>query len=70
MLPNLVCAAIISCGVVVGIFYLEETHAEKKNRRDPGLEAGWWILSKFYRYVDSKPPRSERAVNRTMSCPC
>ena len=63
LLPNLVYTAIISCSVVVGIFYLEETHAKKKNRRDPGLEAGRWILGKFYRYMDSKPPRSERAVN-------
>ena len=55
-------AAIILCGVVIGIFYVEETHAEK-NCHDPSLEAGRWILSKFHRYVDSKPLRSERAVN-------
>ena len=63
LLPNLVCAAIISCSVVVGIFYLEETHAKKKNRRDLGLEAGRWILGKFYRYMDSKLLHSKRAVN-------
>ena len=47
LLPNLVCTIIVLCGVVVGILFLEETHEEKKFRRDPGLEAGKWILSKF-----------------------
>lgn len=47
LLPNLVCTVIVLCGVVVGILFLEETHAEKKHRRDPGLEAGKWIIAKF-----------------------
>ena len=38
---------IVTCGVFIGILFLEETHAEKKYRRDPGLETGKWILSKF-----------------------
>jgi hypothetical protein len=58
-----VCTVIVSCGVVVGILFLEETHAEKKYRHDPGLEAGKWILSKFHRCTDSKSSRSEKAVD-------
>lgn len=46
LLPNLVCTVIVTCGVVVGILFLEETHEEKKYRRDPGLETGKWILAK------------------------
>ena len=60
------CTVIVLCGVVVGILFLEETHAEKKHRRDPGIEAGKWILSHFshfYRYADAKSSRSEKAVD-------
>ncbi|KAH0541452.1 hypothetical protein FGG08_004061 [Glutinoglossum americanum] len=46
LLPNLVCAVILTCGVAVGILFLEETHEEKKYRRDIGLEIGDWIISK------------------------
>lgn len=44
LLPNLVCAVILAVGVMVGILFLEETHAEKKHKRDVGLELGRWIL--------------------------
>jgi hypothetical protein len=47
LLPNLFCTLVVLCGVVIGILFLEETHAEKKHRRDIGLDAGRWILSKF-----------------------
>jgi len=60
LLPNLVCTVIVSCGVVVGILFLEETHEEKKHRRDAGLEAGKWIISKFARCTESKSSRSEK----------
>lgn len=60
LLPNLVCTVIVSCGVVIGILFLEETHAEKKYRRDPGLEAGKWILSKFTPCANLKASRSEK----------
>ncbi|TAQ85826.1 hypothetical protein B7494_g5832 [Chlorociboria aeruginascens] len=55
LLPNLVCTVIVACGVVIGILFLEETHAEKKYRRDPGLEAGRWIISKVTRCAEPKP---------------
>jgi len=54
LLPNLVCSVIVTCGVGIGILFLEETHEEKKHRRDPGLEAGRWILSKVTRCAESK----------------
>ena len=60
LLPNLVCTVIVSLGVVVGILFLEETHAEKKYRHDPGLAAGRWILSKFSPFTEAKPLRNEK----------
>lgn len=63
LLPNLVCTVIVSCGVVIGILFLEETHAEKKHRHDPGLAAGKWILSKFTRCANSKALRSEKVAD-------
>ncbi|CZS97233.1 related to E.coli tetracycline resistance protein TCR1 [Rhynchosporium agropyri] len=61
LLPNLICTGIVVCGVIVGILFLEETHAEKKYRRDPGLEAGKWILSKITRCAEAKSSRCEKA---------
>jgi hypothetical protein len=49
LLPNLVCVAILACSTTIGILFLEETHEEKKHRRDIGLETGKWILSKVKR---------------------
>lgn len=45
LLPNLVCIVVLICGIVVGFLFLEETHPEKKHRRDPGLELGHWLIS-------------------------
>lgn len=47
------CTVIVTCGVGIGILFLEETHEEKKHRRDLGLEAGKWILSKVTRSAES-----------------
>jgi hypothetical protein len=63
LLPNLVCTVIVSFGVVIGILFLEETHAEKKYRTDPGLESGKWILSKFSRCAESKSSRNEKIAD-------
>ena len=38
---------ILAIGVLIGILFLEETHEQKKTRRDVGLEAGEWILNCF-----------------------
>lgn len=55
LLPNLVCAAILALGVVTGFLFLEETHPDKKHRRDPGLELGKWLLGQFQ---GRAPPQS------------
>lgn len=47
LLPNIVCCGVVVFGMVVGILFLEETHEDKKDRRDFGLEAGDWLLSFF-----------------------
>jgi hypothetical protein len=51
---------IVSFGVLIGILFLEETHAEKKHRHDPGLETGKWIISQLSRCADLKPSRNEK----------
>lgn len=61
LLPNLVCTVIVSIGVVIGILFLEETHAEKKYRRDPGLEAGKWLVARLSRCAEKKPSHSEKS---------
>jgi len=60
LLPNLVITFLVSGGVVIGFLFLEETHAEKKHRRDPGLEIGRWIIKKLCPCADSKG--SEKAA--------
>lgn len=47
LLPNLVSAATCVFGVIVGILFLEETHADKKDRHDPGLALGRCISSRL-----------------------
>jgi MFS family permease len=47
LLPNLVCTVIVLFGVLNGILFLEETHAEKKSRRDVGREVGDWLLRRL-----------------------
>ena len=36
---------VLAFGVLIGILFLEETHGDKKCRRDKGIEAGRWLLS-------------------------
>lgn len=45
LLPNAVCCCVVIFSMTVGFLFLEETHEEKKYRRDPGLELGAWLLS-------------------------
>jgi MFS family permease len=54
LLPNLVCTVIVLFGVLNGILFLEETHAEKKNRRDVGREVGDWLLRRLRRISKSE----------------
>ncbi|KAI8963817.1 MFS general substrate transporter [Daldinia sp. FL1419] len=61
LLPNLFSAFIVVIGVVNGILFLEETHAEKKLRRDRGLELGNWILSKLPVFKTCTELRDEKS---------
>lgn len=47
LLPNLISALIVVLGLIIGILFLEETHAEKKKSRDRGRELGLWIVAKL-----------------------
>jgi len=49
LLPNLVCIVILALGITIGILFLEETHPEKKHRRDRGLELGHMLLDGLLR---------------------
>ena len=48
LLPYVVCVVVLVLGIVVGFLFLEETHPEKKLRRDHGLELGHWLVGKFW----------------------
>ncbi|KAK4126177.1 MFS general substrate transporter [Parathielavia appendiculata] len=45
LLPNLFSAICVSLGVITGLLFLEETHAEKRHHRDRGRELGDYLLS-------------------------
>ncbi|BAE56117.1 unnamed protein product [Aspergillus oryzae RIB40] len=49
LLPNVVCVIVLLFGIMVGFLFLEETHPEKKHRRDLGLELGNWLIGKCRR---------------------
>lgn len=48
LLPNVVCVVVLACGIIVGFLFLEETHPEKKLRRDYGLQLGHWLVGKCW----------------------
>ncbi|KAK5133577.1 hypothetical protein LTR08_007616 [Meristemomyces frigidus] len=49
LLTNLVCAAVVAFSLTVGLLFLEETHEDKRERRDIGRELGCWLLNRFRR---------------------
>lgn len=55
LLPNLFSAGAVLLGVIIGILFLDETHAEKKHRRDPGRELGKALVSGVRRLGDLLP---------------
>jgi hypothetical protein len=64
LLPNLFSALIVLVGVVNGLLFLEETHAQKRDRRDRGLELGGWLLArlpKFRRCTEVRDEKSKMA---------
>ncbi|KAK3954605.1 major facilitator superfamily domain-containing protein [Pseudoneurospora amorphoporcata] len=48
LLPNLFSALCVFFGLAVGFLFLEETHAEKKYRRDRGVEFGKYLTSRLF----------------------
>ncbi|KAK4662766.1 hypothetical protein QC763_603430 [Podospora pseudopauciseta] len=48
LLPNLFSAICVFIGVIVGLLFLEETHAERKHRHDPGIELGRSLMSRIW----------------------
>lgn len=46
LLPNICCVLILCAGMIFGIMFLEETHAQIKGRRDIGLELGRYLVRK------------------------
>ncbi|KAI0479013.1 major facilitator superfamily domain-containing protein [Xylariaceae sp. FL0804] len=61
LLPNLFSALIAIIGVVNGILFLEETHAERKHSPDRGLALGNWLLSLLYRLPMCADSRDEKS---------
>jgi len=47
LLPNIICCVVVILSMIIGILFLEETHEDKKHRKDVGLEIGDSILGFF-----------------------
>ena len=47
LLPNLVCLVILLFGITIGFLFLEETHHEKRHRRDFGRQLGIKVLRRL-----------------------
>ncbi len=58
-LPNLFSAICVTLGVVIGLLFLEETHAEKKLERDRGVELGNFLLSYLPGNREAESPAKE-----------
>ncbi|KAL9109788.1 MAG: hypothetical protein Q9227_005657 [Pyrenula ochraceoflavens] len=57
LLSNLVCVAILIFGIIVGVLFLEETHAKRKGHKDYGRKLGQKIITR----LSGQPPvRTER----------
>ncbi|KAJ9305345.1 hypothetical protein DTO217A2_5136 [Paecilomyces variotii] len=63
LLPNLVCVAVLGLGITIGILFLEETHPERKLRRDHGLEIGRWIICAFQRLFTEHVEESAKGLS-------
>jgi len=58
LLPNLFSAGAVCISVVIGILFLEETHAERKKERDRGCELGDRLLSGIW-WRKVKPTKAQ-----------
>lgn len=48
LLPNLVSTVVSTCSFLIGLLFLEETHAERKSEQDRGLQVGQWLLRQLH----------------------
>lgn len=73
LLPNLFSAATVFIGVIVGLLFLEETHALKKDDRDRGRELGDFLLKKIGVFrgcrSSSRNPEKQALLGATPSKP-
>jgi len=46
LLPNLVCVFVLFFGIANGILFLQETHIDKKDKRDRGVQFGRFLVAK------------------------
>ena len=68
LLPNLVCVAILGCGLVIGILFLEETHAQHKHKGDPGIALRKWLFGVITsRDSDQHPGEHEKLLQDDLS---
>jgi hypothetical protein len=63
LLTNLVCAGIVICSLIVGLLFLDETHEDKRNRRDVGRDIGNWLLG------SCSEPKARRSMAHKDGCP-
>lgn len=62
LLPNLVCVVVLIFGIIIGVLFLEETHSQKKYRRDRGLEIGNWLVAKLSQAAAPVPSDDKAAL--------
>jgi len=61
LLPNLICAAVVVAGLVIGTLFLEETHEQHQYRRGYGLEAGKYLTS--FIFTPKRPTTSSSTAS-------
>lgn len=54
--------------LIIGILFLEETHEDKKNRKDYGAVAGRWILRKLRGHEDDDMVLAAKAGYIEQTC--
>ena len=67
LLTNLVCTAVVVFSLLVGVLFLEETHEEKKDKRDIGREIGASIL-RFPSHIKNRFSHNLRKPKEIAPC--
>ncbi|KAK8159805.1 major facilitator superfamily transporter [Phyllosticta citrichinensis] len=68
LLPNLFCTAIVCFSLIIGILFLEETHEDKKDRKDYGAACGRWLLRKLRGHEDDEVVLAAKAGYIEQTC--